>query len=49
MVYASFDELEAAVMKKARKSRVAVVEAADGHVLEAVRHATDVYKRQQHE
>lgn len=41
MVYASFDELEAAVMKKARKSRVAVVEAADGHVLEAVRHATD--------
>lgn len=41
MVYASFDELEATVMKKARKSRVAVVEAADGHVLEAVRHAAD--------
>ncbi len=41
MVYASFDELEATVMKKARTSRVAVVEAADEHVLEAVRHAAD--------
>lgn len=41
MGYASFDELEASVMKKARKCRVAVVEAADEHVLEAVRHAAD--------
>ena len=42
MVYKSFDELEAAVMQKAHKCKVAVVEAADEHVLEAVRHAVEV-------
>ena len=41
MVYKSFDELEAAVMQKAHKCKVAVVEAADEHVLEAVRHAVE--------
>ena len=42
MVYKTFVELESAVMGKAHKCRVAVVEAADAHVLEAVRHAVDV-------
>ena len=42
MVYKTFMELESAVMGKAHKCRVAVVEAADAHVLEAVRHAVDV-------
>ena len=42
MVYKSFDELEAAVKQKAHKCKVAVVEAADEHVLEAVRHAVEV-------
>jgi phosphate butyryltransferase len=41
MAYATFEELEKKVFAKARKCRAAVVEAADAHVLEAVRHAAD--------
>ena len=42
MTYATFEQLESQVFKKAKKRRVAVVEAADTHVLEAVRHAVEV-------
>ena len=42
MTYATFEQLESQVFKKAKKRRVAVVEAADAHVLEAVRHAVEV-------
>ncbi len=42
MSYATFEQLESQVFKKAKKRRVAVVEAADAHVLEAVRHAVEV-------
>ena len=42
MTYATFEQLESKVFKKAKKRRVAVVEAADTHVLEAVRHAVEV-------
>ena len=42
MSYATFEQLESQVFKKAKKRRVAVVEAADAHVLEAVRHAEQV-------
>ena len=42
MSYATFEQLESQVFKKAKKRRVAVVEAADTHVLEAVRHAVEV-------
>lgn len=42
MQYATFEQLESHVFKKAKKRRVAVVEAADAHVLEAVRHAVEV-------
>lgn len=42
MTYATFEQLESQVFKKAKKCRVAVVEAADTHVLEAVRHAVEV-------
>ena len=42
MTYATFEQLESQVFKKAKKRRVAVVQAADAHVLEAVRHAVEV-------
>ena len=42
MTYATFEQLESQVFKKAKKRRVAVVEAAVTHVLEAVRHAVEV-------
>ena len=42
MTYPTFEQLESQVFKKAKKRRVAVVEAADTHVLEAVRHAVEV-------
>lgn len=42
MSYATFEQLESHVFTKAKKRRVAVVEAADAHVLEAVRHAVEV-------
>ena len=42
MTYATFEQLESQVFTKAKKRRVAVVEAADTHVLEAVRHAVEV-------
>ena len=40
MVYKNFDELEAAVMQKAHKCKVAVVEAADEHVPVSYTHLT---------
>ncbi len=42
MSYATFEQLESQVFKKAKKCRVAVVEAADIHALEAVRHAVEM-------